>query len=235
MTLAFNPAAGQPLRLLPGTVGYVDLSRLPQSGVDSMFARFASTKALILDLRGYPQSTHGVIGGRLAKTGTIAARILSPVVDAPDSGPETVTAGMAVSARSFKETSQYIVPDKRAPYAGRVYVLVDERSISQSEQAALFYRTAAHATLVGSNTAGADGDYVMFGVPGAVGFAFTGSIVLAPNGTPIQGVGLTPDVLVTPTIAGIRAGRDEVLECAVRLATGASRTCGSSRPSSSAP
>ena len=164
-------------------MGYVDLSRLPQSGVDSMFARFASTKALILDVRGYPQSTHGVIGGRPANW-HVAARILSPVVDAPDSGPETVTAGMTVSARSFKETSQYIVPDKRAPFAGRVYVLVDERSISESEQAALFYRTAAHATLVGSNTAGADSDFVMFGVPGTVGFSFTGSSVSHPTVLP---------------------------------------------------
>jgi C-terminal processing protease CtpA/Prc len=235
LSLAFNPARGQPLRLLAGTVGYVDLSRLPVSGVDSMFERFASARALILDLRGYPQGTHGVIGARLAKSGAIAARILSPVVDAPDRGPELITPGAAATARSFTETSQYIVPDGRAPYAGRVYVLADERSISQSEQAALFYRTAARATLVGSNTAGADGNYTMFFVPGGEGFAFTGLAVLAPDGTPIQGVGLTPDVRVTPTIAGLRAGRDEVLDCAVRLATGASRTCGSGRPSSSVP
>jgi hypothetical protein len=232
---AFNPASGQPLRLLAGTVGYADLSRLPVSGVDRMFERFASAKALILDLRGYPQGTHGVVGARLAKTSEIAARILSPVVDAPDFGPQLFTPGAAMAARTFTETSQYIVPDGRAPYAGRVYVLVDERSISQSEQAALFYRAAAHATLVGSNTAGADGNYVMFFVPGGEGFAFTGSAVLAPDGTPIQGVGLTPDVRVTPTLAGLRAGRDEVLECAVRLATGASRTCGSGRPSSAVP
>jgi len=30
-------------------------------------------------------------------------------------------------------------------------------------------------------------------------------------------VGIVPDVVATPTIAGIRAGRDEVLEEAVRL------------------
>jgi len=225
LPLAFNPAPGQPLRLLAGSVGYVDLSRLPLSSVDSMFERFASTRAVILDLRGYPLGTHPMIGARLAKTGAIAARVLSPVADAPDRGPEVVTPGMAMTARSFTELSQYIVPDGHAPYAGRVYVLVDERSISQSEQAALFYRAAARATVVGTNSAGADGDYAMFFVPGGVGFAFTGAIVLAPDGTPIQGVGLTPDVRVTPTIAGIRAGRDEVLECAVRLATGASRTC----------
>jgi C-terminal processing protease CtpA/Prc len=199
-----------------------------------MLARFAATKALIFDLRGYPLGTHPVIGGRLAtKDAAVAARILAPVVDAleraADRGPRVVTPGMATTARSFTEKLQYAVPDGRPRYDGHVYVLIDERSISQSEQAALFYRTVARATLVGSNSAGADGDYTTFALPGGVGFTFTGGTVLAPDGTPIQGVGLTPDIRVTPTIAGIRAGRDEVLECAVRLATGASTTCGSSR------
>jgi C-terminal processing protease CtpA/Prc len=234
-TLAFNPARGEALRLLAGNVGYVDLSRVPVSGVDSMFRRFASTKALILDLRGYPQGTHGVIGARLAKTGVLAARILSPVVDGPDHGPVLVTAGASSANRSFAEASQYIVPDGRPPYAGRVYLLVDERSISQSEQAALFYRAAARAILVGSNTAGADGNFTTLTVPGRVGFAFTEPVVFAPDGAPVQGVGLSPDVRVTPTIAGIRAGRDEVLDCAVRLATGAARSCGTGGRSNSPP
>jgi C-terminal processing protease CtpA/Prc len=37
-----------------------------------------------------------------------------------------------------------------------------------------------------------------------------------PDGRPTQRVGLIPDVRVAPTIAGIAAGRDEVLEEAVR-------------------
>lgn len=32
-----------------------------------------------------------------------------------------------------------------------------------------------------------------------------------------QGLGIIPDVFITPTIEGIRAGRDEVLEKALQL------------------
>jgi C-terminal processing protease CtpA/Prc len=36
-----------------------------------------------------------------------------------------------------------------------------------------------------------------------------------PDGRPLQRVGLIPDIEVKPTLAGIRAGRDEVLERAI--------------------
>ena len=36
-----------------------------------------------------------------------------------------------------------------------------------------------------------------------------------PDGSPTQRVGIAPDIEVTPTIAGIRVGRDEVLEAAL--------------------
>jgi hypothetical protein len=45
---------------------------------------------------------------------------------------------------------------------------------------------------------------------------FTGDGVFYPDRRPTQRIGLVPDVQVTPTIAGIKAGRDEVLEEAQR-------------------
>ncbi len=41
-----------------------------------------------------------------------------------------------------------------------------------------------------------------------------------PDGTPTQRVGLVPDVLVRPTVAGIAAGRDEVFDAAVQALLG---------------
>jgi hypothetical protein len=41
--------------------------------------------------------------------------------------------------------------------------------------------------------------------------------VFYPDGKPTQRVGIIPDVPVRPTIAGIRAGQDEVQDAAVRL------------------
>ena len=44
--------------------------------------------------------------------------------------------------------------------------------------------------------------------------------VFYPDKKPTQRVGIIPDIEVRPTIAGIRAGRDEVLEEALRQILG---------------
>ena len=44
--------------------------------------------------------------------------------------------------------------------------------------------------------------------------------VFYPDKKPTQRVGIVPDIEVTPTIEGIRAGRDEVLEEALRQILG---------------
>ncbi len=41
-----------------------------------------------------------------------------------------------------------------------------------------------------------------------------------PDKTPTQRVGIVPDTVVAPTIEGIKAGRDEVLEEALRWILG---------------
>jgi C-terminal processing protease CtpA/Prc len=45
---------------------------------------------------------------------------------------------------------------------------------------------------------------------------FTGQAVFFPDGRRVQRLGLTPDIEARPTLAGIREGRDEVLEAALR-------------------
>jgi len=41
--------------------------------------------------------------------------------------------------------------------------------------------------------------------------------VFHPDRKPTQRIGIVPDLEVKPTIAGIREGRDELLEAAIRL------------------
>jgi C-terminal processing protease CtpA/Prc len=94
-------------------------------------------------------------------------------------------------------------------------MLIDERAISQSEHSRLMFREAAGTIFVGSHTAGADGDRTDLVVPGGIFVPFTGSEVRHVDGTQLQGVGLVPHIAVKPTPAGIRAGRDAVLERAL--------------------
>jgi C-terminal processing protease CtpA/Prc len=95
-----------------------------------------------------------------------------------------------------------------------VVVLVDESSQSQAEYTSMALR-AAGAKIVGSTTAGADGNVSPFTLPGGLSAMISGIGVFYPDKKPTQRIGIIPDVEVKPTIAGIRAGRDEVLEAAL--------------------
>jgi C-terminal processing protease CtpA/Prc len=101
-------------------------------------------------------------------------------------------------------------------YDGKIVVLVDESSLSQAEYTAIALQSAPHTVVVGSTTAGADGNVSGISLPGGLRTAISGLGVFYPDGSPSQRVGLRIDVEARPTIAGIRAGRDEVMEVAIR-------------------
>ena len=82
------------------------------------------------------------------------------------------------------------------------------------------FRAAPGAVVVGSTTAGADGNASWFVLPGSLRSMISGIGVFYPDKTPTQRVGIVPDVVVRPTIAGIREGRDEVLAEAIRQILG---------------
>jgi len=199
---------GEVLQILPGNVGYADLDRLETSQVDRMFDMFQQTKAIIFDMRGYPRGTAWPIGARLAaKESTGAARFRRPMVMDP--------ARPGQDASSYHTFVQPLPPSNKPRYPGQTVMLIDERAISQAEHTGLFFEAANGTKFVGSHTMGANGDITRFHVPGGILIGFSGHDVRHADGRQLQRVGLIPDVEVRPTLDGIRAGRDEVLEKAL--------------------
>jgi C-terminal processing protease CtpA/Prc len=83
-----------------------------------------------------------------------------------------------------------------------------------------FLQIVAHyrlGELVGQATAGTDGTKLTVTLPGGYQVSFTGMRALKQDGSPIQGVGVLPTVPVARTIAGVTAGRDELLEKAIEI------------------
>jgi C-terminal processing protease CtpA/Prc len=194
-------------KLLPNGVGYADLSRLQQPQVDSMFERFSGTRAIVFDMRGYPTGTAWAIAPRLAdRPGKAAARFKRPLRLSADT--------LDASTTEFVQT---IPPSNGKPrYTGRTVMLIDERAVSQAEHTGLFFEAANGTVFVGSPTMGANGDVTTVLAPGGVVIWLTGHDVRHADGRQLQRVGLQPHVPVRPTIKGVRAGRDEVLEAALK-------------------
>ena len=80
------------------------------------------------------------------------------------------------------------------------------------------FQTADNVVTIGSQTSGTDGNFAEFEYLGGYRIVITGTGVLYPDGTETQRRGLKIDIEVKPTLAGIREGRDEVLEKAIEIA-----------------
>jgi C-terminal processing protease CtpA/Prc len=204
----FHLRKGAILRVLPGNIGYTDLDRLGPAMVDSMFRLFRDTRGIVFDMRGYPQATAWAIAPHLTRARqVVAARFRTPVAVQPAGSIGDMLGGTAVEV--FEQT----LPPPVAPWYSRPTVmLIDENTQSQAEHTGLFFEAANGTRFVGSQTAGANGDISNFQVPGGILIWFSGHDVRHADGRQLQRVGLKPDLVVRPTIAGIRAGRDEVLE-----------------------
>jgi C-terminal processing protease CtpA/Prc len=197
---------GPTWEVLPGNIGYVDLEKLTVAQVDSMFDALRDTRAIIFDNRSYPQGTAWAIAPRLTEQREVAAaRFQRPLAFSPDT--------LERSVHSFVQT---LPGTTKWRYLNPTVMLVDERTISQAEHTGLFFEAANGTKFIGSPTVGANGDQTFVLLPGNIPAAFTGHDVRHADGRQLQRVGLQPHVLVLPTIAGIRAGKDEVLERAVR-------------------
>ena len=208
LNLALNNGTPDPKapfwKLLPDNVGYLSLGTIKQAELPEAMAKLKNTKGLVIDIRNYPAEF--VV---FSLTKYLSAK---PVPFVRFSEPHPTYPGM------FLRTPVLSVPGtKEASYAGKVVILVNELSQSQSEYTTMALRAVPGAKVVGSTTAGADGNVSTIMLPGNITTMISGLGVYYPADGETQRVGIVPDVVATPTIAGIREGRDEVLERAMQL------------------
>ena len=213
----FQPMPVKPgnkvFRVLPDNIGYVDLERLTIQQVDGMFEEFKNTSSIIFDLRNYPQGTAWAIAPRLnvkgARYGALYHRqLLDGFLQVDDD--QLQDNGRVSFHQPLPKAAKWI-------YKGKTVTLIDERTISQAEHSGLYFEAACSTIFIGSFTAGANGDFTNFTLPGGLTVRFSGHDVCHADGRQLQRIGLVPNIEVRPTIKGIRENKDEVLERAIKF------------------
>ena len=186
-------------KLLEKQIGYVNMGILKKEDLDMMYKNLQSTRAIIFDLRNYPNQTIEPLSQLILPE--IATYYLFTF-------PETDYPGKFYSRKNIigRRNKEY--------YKDDVVVLVNESTQSQAETTAMMLRQHPKAKLIGSNTSGANGDVITFKIAG-LDTRFTGLGAYYPDGRETQRIGIIPDIIVKPTIQGIREGKDEVLERAL--------------------
>jgi C-terminal processing protease CtpA/Prc len=195
-------------RVLDRNIGYMDLGRLSSlREFERAFEALRRTDGLIVDIRRYPGFTVQLaLSARLSDRPVKSAIHEIPIVSSYDRQEQVWSIG------------QYEVqPDPKAHYGGPVVVLVNEKTFGGAEDICIYLRNAERVTFVGGTTAGCNGNRTWLSLPGGGRLWFTGMRVKFGDRSRFQNIGITPDVPVAPTVDGIRAGRDEVLDKAIEV------------------
>ena len=213
LTLPFRTGAGtrgvpEPrpeavAELEPGLL-YVDLSRSDPETLQQHMAQLATARGIVFDLRGYPR------GNPWYLRHMIDGPAQSPSFDVP------LATRPNQQGLTFDRNPWQLLPE--APrFTRNVVFLTDERAISFAESVLGTVKGNRIGRIVGSPSAGANGNVANLTLPGGYAISWTSLRTLNQDGSRHHILGVQPDVPVERTLAGVRAGRDEVLERGVAL------------------
>ena len=99
-------------------------------------------------------------------------------------------------------------------YQGRLALLVDAGCFSACEDFAMPFKDNGRAVVVGETTGGSTGQPYMLDLGDGMQAIVGAKREMFPDGGRFEGVGIQPDVEVSPTVDDLRGGRDAVLEAA---------------------
>lgn len=194
-------------------IGYIDPSALKNGDLEKLMKEYKNTEGIIVDLRHYPSTVITyLLSEYIIPRQTVFSYIGMPNQAMPGAFyNQEMLAGKGVMKEQMDDIRTF------EPYQGKVVILMDEGSQSQSEFAIMALRQAPNATVVGSPSIGADGNVVKVSLPGRVIFGMSSLGVYTPEGGQTQRCGLKPDIECYPTLDGIKAGKDELIEKAIEV------------------
>lgn len=188
--------------------GYVHMGKLTAADVPSMYQDLQNAPKIIFDVRNYPQSTIWDIKPLLFPQPNISAQYFEPVLGYPG------------YYNMENDLNNFGIWLNSNPYPGKIVILVNEQTQSQAEYTAQILRTHPNAVIIGSQTAGADGNVSYLDLPDNITTYWTSLGWYQADWYNPQRAGVHVDTVVTPTIAGIRNGEDEVLARALTCKLG---------------
>lgn len=198
-----------------GRIGYIAPDALQEGDVERLMEEFADTEGIIVDLRQYPSVPVLYL---LSEYFIPEPRVFA-AIDCPDPlrPGNFCRLPFEMSGAGYSKMMGLSDRDDYPLYEGKVVLLINEFSQSQSETTAMGLRQAPRAVVVGSPSIGADGDVAEMNLPGKLVVTFSTIGFYTPEGEPIQRVGVQPDVFCRPTAEDLRQGRDALMETAIDL------------------
>jgi C-terminal processing protease CtpA/Prc len=192
-------------KLLSPDIGYISLGKIKADSLPVIFKILGNTKGIVIDIRNYPKEFMPfALGAYIKNSSTPFVKFTDGDINNP---------GLFSFTPAINNGPQAGDAIKR--YKGSIVILVNEQSQSQAEYTTMALRTSSRSVVMGSQTAGADGNISYVPFPGGFSSPFSGIGVFYPDGKETQGIGMVPDIMILPSQQGVANGKDEVLEKAI--------------------
>lgn len=225
----------------PGEIAYIKIPAFQPADFErdalKLLETFRSAKNLILDLRGNdggstPSNLIDALMDRPYRGSswttpqhTAVFKVYGAYVDNLDKDPKTVhdqNYGELSTLRDFgtgifSSLSSWTKP-KNTLFKNRLFILIDRQVFSAGEDCCIPFKDNHRAIFIGETTAGSTGQPYIVRFPNGMFFRVSAKRDSFPDGSPFEGVGVTPDIPITTTIDSLRSHRDLALEKALELA-----------------
>ncbi|MGA8730857.1 MAG: S41 family peptidase [Terracidiphilus sp.] len=208
--------------LEPGKVAYIRIHTFLGSDYEKraleLAKEYRQAKVLIVDVRGEPG-------------GSTPTDLASFLMDRPsqfwtESTPVAMPYFRFRASQGKWEYQPFVRPSlvwssptaspAKDVFMGKLAILTDAGCYSACEDFVMPFKMNHRALIVGETTGGSTGNADMIDLGQGMMIMVGVQRVSFPDGTQFEGVGIKPDVEVTPTVEDLRAGKDTVLEVARR-------------------
>lgn len=212
--------------LEPGRIAYLSLPAFddPRFEAEALAAlsRFKLARALVVDVRGNdggasPSRLVAALMNRPYRSMAFTTRVHVGLVDALASSDDASGSLASLAGAGLTWSSPWYAPAPDA-FTGRLYFLTDGWCYSACETFLAAFKDNHRGLLVGERTRGSTGQTYIRELPNGMGFHIGAKHARMPDGSPFEGVGIAPDVPVSPSAEDLAHGKDVVLERAIALA-----------------
>ncbi len=201
-------------KMLPGNIAWVALNEFGSTKAADeylrQFADISQAKAIIFDVRRN--------GGGNSDVGY---RILSTLTDQSFATSSWASRKYVPVWRAWQRSqsdeggSGRFAAHGQLHFRGNVIVLTSAETYSAAEDFVGAFKQMKRGVIMGEATGGSTGQPLTLPLPGGGSARICSKRDRLADGTEFVGVGIAPDLIVTETVAGLRAGRDDVLLAAI--------------------
>ena len=192
-------------KFLENNIGYIYPGNIKGTDIDAMMDSLSNTEGIVIDLRCYPSEFLVFsLGKHFVQNPTDFVKFTVGSLEKP--GEFIITDPLPVGEENNENY-----------YKGKIVILVNETTQSQAEYTTMAFQAAPNVTVIGSTTATADGNVSPLFLPGGIRTMISGIGIYYPDGRETQRIGVAIDEEVIPTVEGVRAGKDEVLDRALEI------------------